>query len=494
MSDQVRAEYRTRLGASIDCTQFLLRQGLAFRDMMRLMIQRVKVTFLNYCDGCTTITKDIEAATLKNAPNNLKLIAPDTQKDIVNCIATEIVNLVIRDVSDKQFSILIDKSKDISSNKPMSVVLRYVDEGHVIEQFIGIIHINNTRALSLKEVIDGFFSQHGLSIANLRGRGYDGASNMQVNVIGASATRRDILREKHSMKNFEALNNGEISSGRGLNQEIMIKRPGDTRWGSHYNTLTSLVTMFSSVVDVLETIMDSGSNSEQKYEARILMTSILLFDFVFNMHLMKNILGITNDLSQVLQRKYQDIVNAMNLVNICKGRLQAMRESVFYTVIDMQLQELNNRFTESSTELLLCMACLNLINSFAAFDKQKLSRLAQFYPRDFSAIELSMLEDQLQNYIIDMRSEFVELKNIGNLAVKMVVTKRDKVNPLVYRLLTLALILSVATATVERTFSAMNIVKTQLHNRMGDQWMNDCLIAYIEKDLLDKLDNKLIMD
>ncbi|KAL0540730.1 hypothetical protein IC582_020743 [Cucumis melo] len=77
----------------------------------------------------------------------------------------------------------------------------------------------------------------------------------------------------------------------------MIKKPRDTRLGSHYNTLTSLVTMFSSVVDVLETIVDNGSDSEQKYEAQILMTSILSLDFVFNAHLMKNILGITNDLS-----------------------------------------------------------------------------------------------------------------------------------------------------------------------------------------------------
>ena len=57
------------------------------------------------------------------------------------------------------------------------------------------------------------------------------------------------------------------------------------------------------------------------------MNSILLFDLVFNMHLMKNILRITNDFSQVLQRKYYDILNAMNLVNFCKGRLQVMRES-----------------------------------------------------------------------------------------------------------------------------------------------------------------------
>ena len=98
----------------------------------------------------------------------------------------------------------------------------------------------------------------------------------------------------------------------------MIKRSGDTQWGSHYNTLTNLVTMFSSIVDVLETIVHNGSNSEQKFDSQILMNSILSVDFIFNMHLMKNILGITNDLSQDLQRKDQNIANAMDLVNLIK--------------------------------------------------------------------------------------------------------------------------------------------------------------------------------
>ncbi|KAL0559150.1 hypothetical protein IC582_003740 [Cucumis melo] len=118
--------------------------------------------------------------------------------------------------------------------------------------------------------------------------------------------------------------------------------------GSHYNTLTSLVIMFSSVFDVLETIVDSGSNSEQKYEAQILMNSILSFDFVFNMHLKKNILGITNDLSQVLQRKDQNIVNSMSLVNVFKGRLQAMRESGW----DSLLERVSNFCNSHDIEIL----------------------------------------------------------------------------------------------------------------------------------------------
>ena len=105
-----------------------------------------------------------------------------------------------------------------------------------------------------------------------------------------------------------------------------------------------------------------------------------------------------------------------------------------------------------------------LSNAFVAFGSKKLSRLTQFYPRDFSSIELSMLEDQLQKYIIDMRSQFVELKSIGDLAVKMVFRKRDKVYPLVYWLLTLTLILRNGHYE-ERTFSTMNFTKMVITKR-----------------------------
>ena len=48
--------------------------------------------------------------------------------------------------------------------------------------------------------------------------------------------------------------------------------------------------------------------------------------------------------------------------------LHHYRVELFYTIIDMQLQELNNHISEVNTNLLLCMACLNPSNSFVAFD------------------------------------------------------------------------------------------------------------------------------
>ena len=72
-------------------------------------------------------------------------------------------------------------------------------------------------------------------------------------------------------------------------------------------------------------------------------------------------------------------------------------------------------------------------------------------------------------------------------------TRKHETYHLVYLLVKLVLTLPVATATVERSFSAMKCIKNELRNRMGDRWMNDCLIVYIEKDVACSIDNETMM-
>ncbi|KAL5544854.1 hypothetical protein UlMin_008638 [Ulmus minor] len=147
--------------------------------------------------------------------------------------------------------------------------------------------------------------------------------------------------------------------------------------------------------------------------------------------------------------------------------LHHFRVDIFYSVINTQLQELNYRFNEVNTDLLFCVACLCPNDSFAAFDKKMLIHFAD--------------------------NVFLGLKSIGDLAQTLVQIRRNDVYPLVYRLFTLSLLLPIVTTTVERAFSAMNVVTNQLRNRMEDQWMNDILLVYIERDIFNKLDNELIM-
>jgi len=593
-SDQQKRDYRTRLNASVDCIRFLQQQGLAFRGHDESKTSSNQGNFRELLHFLAKHNEEIDKVVLENAPENHQMTAPDIQKEIANAAASETLDAILKDLGDSSFAILVDEARDISVKEQLAIILRYVDKkGHVIERFLGITHVSNTTAAALKMAIESVLIKHHLSISRLRGQGYDGASNMRgelnglktlilnenssayyvhcfahqlqltlvavaknhiqiatffslvnsiFNVVGASCKRRDTLREKRIAEVVKALQNNEISTGRGLNQEMNLKRPGDTRWSSHYGAIINLIIMFSSIIEAVEDIVEDSLYSEQKAEANILIQSLQTFEFAFNLHLMKSVLGITNELSQALQRKDQNILNAMKLVEVSKQRLQAMREEgwnslfeeislfcakknivvpnmddmyqfrsrrkaqsmtnlhhyrveLYYTVIDMQLQELNSRFTEANSELLLCVACLSPDDLFAAFNKDNILRLAQFYPNDFSAIQLMTLDNQLETYIIDMRSseEFATLKGIGQLAEKMVEMKKDITYPLVYSLVTLSLILPVATATVERAFSAMNIVKNRLRNRMGDQWMNDCLVTYIEKDIFKTINNEKIM-
>jgi hypothetical protein len=41
----------------------------------------------------------------------------------------------------------------------------------------------------------------------------------------------------------------------------------------------------------------------------------------------------------------------------------------------------------------------------------------------------------------------------------------------------------VAMASVEMVFSAMSLIKIDLRNKMGDEWLNDSMICYTEEQI-----------
>ncbi|XP_049397208.1 uncharacterized protein LOC125861330 [Solanum stenotomum] len=229
--------------------------------------------------------------------------------------------------------------------------------------------------------------------------------------------------------------------------------------------------LFSSIVHVLDPIKCGGSSPNDKLQAGAFLNMINEFEFIFLIHLMLKILVMSNQLSAALQRKEQDIVNAMIFLDITKKRLQLLRDDgweslmnevslfcdkheilipkmgesyipgkskrkscsvtyshhlrveIFYATNDLQLQELNNRFDVVSGNLLLGMASLNPVNVFANFGKEKIMILAKHYPDEFGEPKLQNLSHQLYTFIIHMRRGdpiFSDLKGIGDLAEALV--------------------------------------------------------------------------
>jgi hypothetical protein len=255
---------------------------------------------------------------------------------------------------------------------------------------------------------------------------------------------------------------------------------------------------------------------------------------------MLKLFGITNELSKILQRKDLNIVLAMELVDDVKVRLATLRDNgwntlfvdvqefcvakgipvpnmdeeipirgrsrlegmtvtnlhhyrtqIFYVAIDKICVEMDHRFSERSNIVLNCFSCLDPKNSFSKFDVDKLACLADIYQAGFSDDDRGTIRDQLDTYILQVKrhASFVTCEDIQSLSMKMVQTEKHLVFPLVYKLIELALILPVSTASVERAFSALNIIKNKLRNKINDVWLNDLMICYTEREIFKSIDD-----
>ena len=155
-----------------------------------------------------------------------------------------------------------------------------------------------------------------------------------------------MLRQKQHELILKRLESGEILSGKGKNQETSLTRPGDTRWGSHHRTILRLFLMWPSVVEVLGDIHQDATNQELKGIAEGLLEKMETFKFVFMLHLMKVILAITNDLSEALQQRTQNIINAMTMVRSMKNKLQLLREEEWETFLEDVKKFCDDNFIE----------------------------------------------------------------------------------------------------------------------------------------------------
>ncbi|KAK2642205.1 hypothetical protein Ddye_023968 [Dipteronia dyeriana] len=154
---------------------------------------------------------------------------------------------------------------------------------------------------------------------------------------------------------------------------------------------------------------------------------------------LETVLGISNMLFQALQLKSQDILNAMNLVSTTKMLPQKLRENEWDTFLESVV---------SFCERLDVLGC----------------------------------------------PEFHNLASLSELCQCLAETKRSEHYTLIDKLIRLVLTLHVSKTTTERAFSAMKLVKTSLRNKMDDDFLTDCMVIYIEREIADIIDLDSIMD
>jgi len=159
------------------------------------------------------------------------------------------------------------------------------------------------------------------------------------------------------------------------------------------------------------------------------------------------------------------------------------RVEIFRATIDTQLAELTLKFNEKVMDLLSLSVTLIPKNGFASFQAIEICKLVEkYYPADFNQQEIFGLEGQLKHFVAD-ESKSEDMKNIATiveLCQCLVQTGRHRILNLVDRLIRLLVTLPVSTASAERAFSILKILKTSLRNKMDDGYLANILLVHVE--------------
>ncbi|TYG50749.1 hypothetical protein ES288_D10G201100v1 [Gossypium darwinii] len=466
---------------------------------------------------------------LKSAPKNASYTSSTIQKEILQIYANRVRNVIREEIGDRKFSIIMDEARDESKKEQMTIILKFADkQRQVKEQFFDIVH----------NVIFNVLLQHSFDIQNFRGQGYDGASNIRgefnvlqalilndcryaysvhcfahqvvevhqffkdlsdiVNIASTSSKRHDELQKAQAAEITRLVSINELATGTKMNQIGTLQRPGETRWSSHLNLVTSLLKMYNATSTILENLKNTASSYSQRGGVHKTYNRLRYFEFIFILHIMKEVLGITDNRCQALQRPSQDILNAMSLVLTTKGLIQNLKDDgwnellknviyfcetweldfpdmnvqyivgcsyikkedvtvehhyqvdIFFATIDTQLQELKSRFNENVVELLTFTTALDHNELFKLFDINKICILVnKFYPEDFSQQEKECHPYELKHYELDVckHPNLRKISTLSELCKSLVENGKSVMYPLVDRLICLILTLPVSTAT-----------------------------------------------
>ncbi|CAM8951668.1 unnamed protein product [Rhodiola kirilowii] len=211
----------------------------------------------------------------------------------------------------------------------MAIILHFVDcKGLIREHFFKAINVVDTCSLTLKDNISRVLAEYDLKVEDIRGQGYDGASNMRgqfnglqalflrecpyayyvhcfdhrlqlslngaakgvpdvwqffstlvtiVNFVDSSAKRHGMLKAYREAEILDLVVVGSLETCSGMNQAFTLQRPGVTCWGSNFLSISSLIKLFEATRATGDDLYENGLD-KVKGEAKGISEALIKFD------------------------------------------------------------------------------------------------------------------------------------------------------------------------------------------------------------------------
>ncbi|KAE9530014.1 hypothetical protein AGLY_011476 [Aphis glycines] len=327
---------------------------------------------------------------------------------------------------------------------------------------------------------------------------------------------------------------------------LLIKKLNPTRWAGRYEAVFALKIRFVEIQKALTKVILCSSKLDEKNEAEGIKKQIENYNFICTLVFQCKILQIINLTSKILQSKSVDLDNASNSLKNCYEQLKEyrcnfndlleeanivakswsistefqnkrrkvvkkyfdelctdmrltcpeslFRVTIFNRALDILINQISKRFS-SFHELMLNFICLQPSFLTSATDLELLNettKLVNKYDKDISKTftsEILAVRSTLKNQISQLNStrDLAQLLMVKNHSLTASF-------PEVCTALLLFLTIPVTSASAERSFSKLKIIKGYLRSTMMQDRLSGLALISIEQETAREVDFENLID
>lgn len=301
-----------------------------------------------------------------------------------------------------------------------------------------------------------------------------------------------------------------------------VHQPCETRWADRHSSVSTVAELYAPICEVLLNLSQTESECSEK--ASSLYTTMTSSQFCVGLCILEEVMVHTSILSQLLQRVDVDLRKAIDCVEKLKTLLSAYRSNsdkfhelyrkasdmiapseikkprivqrqttranapaesvedyfrinVFNTFLDHLTTQLEDRFSEHAKSIM----CLSLL-----------------LPCNISNVNFEVLQPSIDLYshllpapVLEIKSQFMNWKNFcTDHDHKSVSDCKEALHlcdedfyPAIRKLLQIFVTLPVSSATAERCFSAVRLLKSDLRTTMSESRLCGLSMIYIHDDI-----------
>ncbi|XP_025202917.1 zinc finger MYM-type protein 1-like [Melanaphis sacchari] len=306
-----------------------------------------------------------------------------------------------------------------------------------------------------------------------------------------------------------------------------LKRVATTRWMSHGYALDSILETFEAVIETLDDVRNNEGCNDQStgHIAGCLIEYLLSRRFLLIAFCFKYIFEILGPVNILLQSKDLDLLSAMNSIHNAQLDIQNLRDGNIFNKILIDVNNFINKFSqfEFSDKLnqrirpfdeYFDNSSIGIYKDLSLFSKKRLDEVKKnpaSLPKDAFSMFCKVYGKYVdQDYLIEKEGEEefssesesdneIEMEprkviNVGSMKALYQIFHAGNLGsvfPTLNNALQIALTLPVSSASTERAFSKLKIIKTRLRTTMNNTRLEDLMLITCEQDMY-KNSNKVL--